>query len=252
MNFSFYVNLPANSFSDFSEDDAITFAVIFAIWLGLACFVLLANVAFFLIKSYPLYRMAKITGAKKPYLAWIPVLGPVLQMYTAAEIAKDKDFILFGKKLFRNRKTPVYISAAVFSVNTFTVVAYLALFFAMFFFQEEILPLAFFLAIAAFILLFLTGIASSVLLPFINYVYYRDILNLFNDNTDNNVLFSVLAVLIDLYCNGIASIVLLYYAMMKAIKKPPEESVESSSSATEQDSENTTENIFYKKEGENL
>lgn len=244
MTFSFRVNLPADPFSDFSGDDAITFAVIFAIWLGLACFILFANVAFFLIKSYPLYRMAKITGAKKPYLAWIPVLGPVLQMYTAAEIARDKSFILFGKKLFKNRKTPVYISAAVFAVNAFTVVAYLALFFAMFFFQEAILPLAFFLAIAAFILLFLTGIASSVLLPFINYVYYRDILNLFNDNTDNNVLFSVLAVLIDLYCNGIASTILLYFAMIKATKKPEETENEAFNAENSNAEENTVENIY--------
>ena len=244
MTFSFRVNLPADPFSDFSGDDAITFAVIFAIWLGLACFILFANVAFFLIKSYPLYRMAKITGAKKPYLAWIPVLGPVLQMYTAAEIARDNDFILFGKKLFKNRKTPVYISAAVFAVNAFTVVAYLALFFAMFFFQEAILPLAFFLAIAAFILLFLTGIASSVLLPFINYVYYRDILNLFNDNTDNNVLFSVLAVLIDLYCNGIASTILLYFAMIKATKKPEETENEAFNAENSNAEENTVENIY--------
>jgi len=244
MTFSFRVNLPADPFSDFSGDDAITFAVIFAIWLGLACFILFANVAFFLIKSYPLYRMAKITGAKKPYLAWIPVLGPVLQMYTAAEIARDNDFILFGKKLFKNRKTPVYISAAVFAVNAFTVVAYLALFSAMFFFQEAILPLAFFLAIAAFILLFLTGIASSVLLPFINYVYYRDILNLFNDNTDNNVLFSVLAVLIDLYCNGIASTILLYFAMIKATKKPEETENEAFNAENSNAEENTVENIY--------
>jgi len=244
MTFSFRVNLPADPFSDFSGDDAITFAVIFAIWLGLACFILFANVAFFLIKSYPLYRMAKITGAKKPYLAWIPVLGPVLQMYTAAEIARDNDFILFGKKLFKNRKTPVYISAAVFAVNAFTVVAYLALFSAMFFFQEAILPLAFFLAIAAFIPLFLTGIASSVLLPFINYVYYRDILNLFNDNTDNNVLFSVLAVLIDLYCNGIASTILLYFAMIKATKKPEETENEAFNAENSNAEENTVENIY--------
>ena len=143
----------------------------------------LLTVAQWILLALPLFALAKKTGRKLGWIAWIPVLGDYCRMFTLSDIPGDKEFVLFGKLRIKSR------------FLTFWIWAGIALFGSLVWDVAMSLITAFF-PIGA-MLTVLLSLVPDVALGFVEYVFLRDVLDMFKPDKKANSTWAIVATVVD-------------------------------------------------------
>ncbi len=154
----------------------------------------------YVLEAFPVYKLARKTGRKRAWLAWVPVFGSYFRLYVLADIAGDKELVFFGKFKLKNRPLSfwMYVGIDLFGSTLITAVIGVL----------QVLPVIGQIIGALSTLLYLV---PAVAKAFIEYAYLRDLLNIFKeDKKANNTAAIVVTALDALATFGFARVVYLY------------------------------------------
>ncbi len=154
----------------------------------------------YVLEAFPVYKLARKTGRKRAWLAWVPVFGSYFRLYVLADIAGDKELVFFGKFKLKNRPLSfwMYVGIDLFGSTLITAVIGVL----------QVLPVIGQIIGALSTLLYLV---PAVAKAFIEYAYLRDVLNIFKeDKKANNTAAIVVTALDALATFGFARVVYLY------------------------------------------
>lgn len=168
----------AGIFSIASMGVSAIFVIIAAIVAGIVA------IAYFVIESIPVYSLAKKVGYKHAWLAWMPFFHDYCRVYVLCEIGGNKPFIPnIGKFKIENRKMSFlahvlikYLGGAIIS----TVVSILSMF----------LPI-----IGSFSIIL--GLVPAAACAVIEYVYLRDVIDIFKEDKKSNNTAAIIVTVID-------------------------------------------------------
>ncbi|MBE5939452.1 MAG: hypothetical protein E7266_03550 [Lachnospiraceae bacterium] len=166
---------------------------------------LVISLILFILEAIPVFILARKTGRKSAWLAWIPILGRYFRLYVISDIPGMEELKLFGDRLKLSRPISfwIYIGLEVFGSSLIKVIAIVI----------NIIPgLGQLLSAVMWIINLLPNICCAI----IEYQYLKDILDIFKeDKKKNNVLAIVLTVLDATVTLGFARTVCLYTLIRK-------------------------------------
>lgn len=154
----------------------------------------------YVLEAFPVYKLARKTGRKCAWLAWIPVFGSYFRLYVLADIAGDKELVFFGKFKLKNRPLSfwMYVGIDLFGSTLITAVIGIL----------QVLPVIGQIIGALSTLLYLV---PPVAKAFIEYAYLRDVLNIFKEDKKANNTASIVVTALDALATfGFARVVYLY------------------------------------------
>ncbi|MBO5358880.1 MAG: hypothetical protein J6A78_06125 [Clostridia bacterium] len=153
-------------------------AIITAIVTGLVA------IALYIFQSIPVYSLAKKVGLKYAWLSWVPIFHDYFRLFVLCEIAGNKPFVpKLGKFKIENRKLSflAYVLIKNFAnliVGIITTIANI------------------FIPIVGSISLVL-GLIPTAACAWIEYVYLRDLLDIFKEDKKSNNTTSIIITVID-------------------------------------------------------
>lgn len=136
--------------------------------------------------ALPLFALAKKTGRKLGWIAWIPVLGDYCRMFTLSDIPGDKEFVLFGKLKIKSRILSFVIWAGIALFGSMVWDVVLSLLGGLFSFT----------GVGPMISLALS-LVPDVALGFMEYVFLRDVLDMFKPDKKSNNTWAIVATVVD-------------------------------------------------------
>lgn len=172
------------------------------------------SITLFILGAIPVYQVAKKAGRKYAWLAWIPIFSSYFQTYVLNDVPGDKRFEvkIFNKEFtFENRFLLfwIYIGIGVFGKGLITAVIGIL----------SVIPVVGQVAGATASLLYLV---PSFVTGVIEYVYLRDVLDMFKEDRTSNQKVAFIVTILDKICTfGFARVVILYTIMKKDIRKEP-------------------------------
>lgn len=139
------------------------------------------SVIFYVLEAVPVYAVAKKCGRKSALLAWVPIFGDHFRTYVIADIAADKPFTLFnGKLTFKSRKSVYWVRLLVSVFGTALVSAVTMLLQTV----ASIVPVA---GWTLALILTALPLLPSIFCAFVDYVFLRDVLDMYNQDEKANV-----------------------------------------------------------------
>ncbi len=138
----------------------------------------------YILYSIPVYSLAKKVGLKNAWLAWVPIFHDYFRLFVLSEIVGNKPFVPnIGKFKIESRKMSFlahilikYLGGTVIS----TVVAILS----------AILPI-----VGSFSIIL--GLVPAVACAIIEYVYLRDVIDIFKEDKKSNNTAAIVVTVID-------------------------------------------------------
>lgn len=146
----------------------------------------LLTVAQWVLLAMPLFAIAKKTGRKYGWVAWIPILGDYCRMFTLSDIPGEKEFELFGKIRIKSRILVflIWLGVAMFGNLVWDVV------------MNLIGTLTTYTGLGP-ILTSLLSLVPNVFLGFVEFVFLRDVLDMFNPDKKSNMTWAIVATVVD-------------------------------------------------------
>lgn len=176
----------------------------------IVCVLVVVAVKFtkYLLECVALYSVAKKIGYKKAAIAWVPVFGSWFRRYVLVNICSDKDFVLFGKRRFKSRRKSFWVYVII-SFCGGTLIDILSL-----------IPGA---GQVIMIVGTILSVIPSTICAVMDYVYLRDVLDMFRKNRKANKTLAITATVLDsLLTSGFARIFCLYTVIRKdPVPEPP-------------------------------
>ncbi len=154
----------------------------------------------YVLEAFPVYKLARKTGRKRAWLAWVPVFGSYFRLYVLADIAGDKELVFFGKFKLKNRPLSfwMYVGIDLFGSTLITAVIGVL----------QVLPVIGQIIGALSTLL---NLVPAVAKAFIEYAYLRDVLNIFKEDKKANNTASIVVTALDALATlGFARVIYLY------------------------------------------
>lgn len=134
----------------------------------------------YIIEAIALFKLAKNANCKYAWLAWIPLFGGYLRTYLISDIAGNKPFVFFdGKINFQKRINSfwIYLGLGIGGGLITTIIAMIPL---IGLFLSPIVSLAF-----------------SAAIGIMNYVYLKDMLDVFRNDDEKNKTAALIVTLLD-------------------------------------------------------
>ena len=151
----------------------------------------------YLICAIPVYSLVKKCNRKSAWMAWIPIFGGLFRSYVLSDIAGDKEFSLFnGKMRFKNRQNVFWIYLCINLLGD-TIITVLV----------SVLSFVPLINVLSPVLFFVPGVCTS----FIEFVYLRDVLDIFGEDKNKNRTVSIVITLLDYFLTFLADILLYPY-----------------------------------------
>lgn len=171
-----------------------------------AILALLLAVALFIIQAIPVYKLAKKLKVRNAWLAWIPIYSIYFRTYVLADMAGNKPFRLFkGKINIANRRNAfwIYLLVAVVGGAVASMVASVA---------GAVLSIIPVLGtVLGYLMGSVLGLLPAVVCAFAEYVFLRDVLDLFKSDKDaNNTAAVIITILDNVLTGGWAQTIWLY------------------------------------------
>lgn len=196
----------AGIFSIASMGATAVIAIITAIVTGFIA------VALYILQSIPVYSLAKKVGLKHAWLSWVPVFHDYFRLFVLCEIAGNKPFLPnLGKFKLENRKLSflAHIVIKYFGGTIIGVIVTVA---------STVLPV---IGSVSAILGFIPAVACA----WIEYVYLRDVLDIFKEDKKSNNTTSIVITVIDAILLGDLIRSCYLYTLMKKQPLPEKEIV---------------------------
>ncbi len=199
---------------------AILTAISTGISIIIAIFTFIVTIIVTIIQAIPLYTLAKKAGSKFAWLAWCPIFNSEARLFVMCDIAGNLPFDFWnGKVKFQNRKMMFLAHICIKYFGNTLILAFIAV-------ASILIPV---IGTISSLLILLPSIACNL----IYYVFFRDILNLFNEDKKANVSTAIIVCVIDaiLLC-GLAR-TCYFYTLMKKQPLPVKEVVMDENVVTE-------------------
>lgn len=182
-------------------------AIIVAIATAVVGFVV--SLVVFILEAIPLYKISRKMGRKNAWLvwlSWLPVIGGYFSAYVLADIPGDKPVKLVGKVEIKSRSMSFWMYTGIGLFGSALITAVIGII--------NVVPVIGQIVGAFASLLYLV---PAVAMAWLEYVYLRDVLDIFSpDRKANNTAAIVVAVLDALVTFGLARAFYLYTVMNKA------------------------------------
>lgn len=206
------------------------FGIIAVITLIAAAVVFIIGIVIYIIKSYAISTFAKKLNYAHPWLAWVPI--KYFRIYVLADMVGDKRLEFWhGKFKHNDRKISFWAYLGIDLVGP-TIINILSSLFMM-------VPAVGILGSAGcYILGFIPLLACAI----IEYIYFRDLLDLFKEDRHSNEVTSFVITLIDAFLGG-GLIRAIYLLTMK--KAEPLDKVEYEEKEEKEESTQTESETFY-------
>ncbi len=191
---------------------AIFTAISTGISIIIAFFTFVVTIIVTVIQAIPLYSLAKKTGSKFAWLAWCPIFNSEARLFVMCDAAGNEPFNFWdGKIKIQNRKMLFLAHICIKYFGNTLILAIIAV-------ASIFIPV---IGSISSLLILLPSIACNV----IYYVFFRDILNLFNEDKKSNVSTAIIVSVIDaiLLC-GFAR-TFYFYTLLKRQPLQPKEIV---------------------------
>ena len=157
----------AGIFSIASMGVSAIFAIIAAIFAGIIA------IAYFIFESIPVYSLAKKVGYKYAWLAWMPFFHDYCRIYVLCETAGNKPFVPnIGNFKIENRKMSFLVHVLIKYLGGAIVTSIVTI-------ASAIIP---FFGSFSFIL----GLVPAAACALIEYVYLRDLLDIYKEDKKAN------------------------------------------------------------------
>ncbi len=169
---------------------------VFAVIAAVVSFIV--GVVIWILEAIPVYTLSKKMGRKNAWLAWIPFFGDEFRLWVLSDMAGDKPFTIYKEKYtIKNRNTSFWIYIAIKFLGGAVISAVVTA-------VSAIIPV---IGTFSFVLMLVPKFACGVM----EYVYLRDVLNIFKENKKSNQTASFVVTLLDNIATlGFARIVYLY------------------------------------------
>lgn len=194
----------AGIFSIASMGATAVFAIIAAVFSAIVV------VALYIFQSIPVYSLAKKVGLKHAWLSWVPFFHDYFRLFVLCEIAGNKPFVPnLGKFKLENRKLSflAHIVIKYFGGTIIGVIVTIA---------STIIPV---IGSVSAILGFIPAVACA----WIEYVYLRDVLDVFKEDKKSNNTTSIVITVIDAILLGDLIRSCYLYTLMKKQPLPEKE-----------------------------
>lgn len=191
---------------------AILTAISTGISIIIAIFTFIVTIIVTIIQAIPLYSIAKKTGSKFAWLAWCPIFNSEARLFVMCDIAGNLPFDYWnGKIKLQNRKMMFLAHICIKYFGNTLILAFIAI-------ASMAIPV---IGSLSSLLILLPSVACNI----IYYVFFRDILNLFNEDKKANVSTAMIVCVVDaiLLC-GLAR-TFYFYTLIKKQPLPVKEVV---------------------------
>ena len=190
------------------------------LWILAAIVALIIGIIYFIIESIPVYTLAKRVGYKHAWLAWMPFFHDYCRIFVLCETAGNKPFVPnLGKFKIENRKMSFLVHVLIKYFGGMvvgTVVSIVSL----------ILP-------GVGSLSAILGLLPSVACALIEYVYLRDLLNIYKEDEKANNTAAIVVSVIDFILLGDFIRTCYLYTLIKKQPLPEKEIVIEASEESE-------------------
>ena len=152
------------------------------------------------LEAYPTYKLAKKVGYAHAYLAWIPIFGSYCRLFVLAGMPGDRPFEAFGKFKMKSRGLAfwLYLAIVVFGGTLITAIIGIL----------NVIPIIGQVIGTFTSLLYLLPWAITTVME---YVFLKDVLDLFKEDEKANRTASIVVTLLDsLATFGFARTIYLY------------------------------------------
>lgn len=167
-------------------------------------------VLFFVLRAIPVYSLAKKTGSKFAWLAWVPVFSSYCRLFVLCDIAGNKPFDFWNGKLkIKNRKMS-FLAHLCISVLGGTIIS------AIVGVANLFLPIVGSLST-------ILALVPTVACAIIDYVYLRDIIDIFKENKESNNTTAIIITVIDTLLVGDFIRTIYLYTLLKRQPLPEPE-----------------------------
>jgi hypothetical protein len=154
----------------------------------------------YILEGIALNQMAKLRPAKNLWLNWIPyAVEYACKNYIFAQMSNEDSFRLFGGRLtFKNKLVPFWIYLGVYATVMLTSFVSILI---------SWIPILGFVVLAFYLLVVLIGMP---ILGFIEFVYLRDLLNVYKPDRKANVTTAILLTIFNYPTFGLARAIYLF------------------------------------------
>lgn len=159
---------------------------------------LVVAIVTWVLEAIPIFLLAKKVGRDNAWLAWVPIFGAEFRLWVLSDIAVDKPFTVYKEKYtIKNRANSfwLYVTIKYFGAAVISSVVGVV---------SAIIPL---IGSVSAVLMLLPAVACAI----IEYVYLRDVLDIFKENKEANKKATFFITLLDSFVTlGFARIVYLF------------------------------------------
>lgn len=159
---------------------------------------LVVAVVTWVLEAIPIYLLAKKLGREHAWLAWVPIFGAEFRLWVLSDIACEKPFTVYKEKYtIKNRANSFWLYVAIKYFGAAVISAVVGV-------VSAIIPL---IGSVSAVLMLLPTVACAI----IEYVYLRDVLDIFKENKEANKKTSFFITLLDSFVTlGFARIFYLF------------------------------------------
>lgn len=159
---------------------------------------LVVAVVTWVLEAIPIYLLAKKLGREHAWLAWVPIFGAEFRLWVLSDIACEKPFTVYKEKYtIKNRANSFWLYVAIKYFGAAVISAVVGV-------VSAIIPL---IGSVSAVLMLLPTVACAI----IEYVYLRDVLDIFKENNEANKKASFFITLLDSFVTlGFARIFYLF------------------------------------------
>ena len=185
-----------SSISEIAGMGFVGVLIIVAIVSAIVSFVV--SIILWILGAIPVYKLATKMNRKNAWLAWVPIFGSQFRLWVLSDIAGDKPFTVFnGKITVKSRSNSFWIYLAINYLGGAVVTAVVGVF-------STIIPI---MGSLSAVLMLVPTVACAIM----EYVYLRDVLDIFKEDKKSNQTTAIVVTALDsLVTFGFARIIYLY------------------------------------------
>ena len=185
-----------------------------------AVFTFLIAVAVYILHSVPVYKLAKKTKTPNAWLAWIPVYHILFRTFLLADMAGAKPFQLFkGKITIANRRNAFWIYLAVTLIGG-AVAGMVSTVAGTVLSVVPVLGTTF-----GYLIGYVLGLLPVAVCAFAEYVFLRDVLDIFKPDKSANNIAAIVITLLDNFITGGWAQTIWLYTLLKRKPLPQKDPV---------------------------
>ncbi len=192
---------------------------------------LVIAIALYIVEAIPLYKLAKKHGRKYAWLAWMPIYGKFFRVWVLSDLVPDKEVVLIKDKyVVKDRQQSYWIYLGVDLLGGFVI--------GMIVFFVSFLPI---IGSILGMFVYLLYLIPGVICAYIEYIYLKDLLDVYKEDQKKNQNTSIIVTVLDLFVTGGWARSIYLYTLLKLEPLPVKVAADGAADDASNDASNDTE-----------